>query len=98
MVSPISKKGVIMLSGDKLKFLRIFHNITQMKMAEYIGKSDRWVRKIESGDEIPTEEVYLDWVNACYGRIKKREKVESPKVDSEKKEVKPKKKTTTKKK
>ena len=92
MVSPISKKGVIMLSGDKLKFLRIFHGITQMKMAEYIGKSDRWVRKIESGDEIPTEEVYLDWVNACYGRIKKHEKVDSPKKTT------PKKKTTTKKK
>ena len=92
-----------MLSGDKLKFLRIFHNITQVKMAEYIGKSDRWVRKIESGDEIPTEEVYLDWVNACYGRIKKHEKIETPKVAIEKKAVKskvttPKKKTTTKKK
>lgn len=65
-----------MLSGDKLKFLRIFHGITQMKMAEYIGKSDRWVRKIESGDEIPTKEVYLDWVNACYGRIKKHKKID----------------------
>lgn len=64
-----------MLSADKLRFLRIYHNISQIEMAECIGKSDRWVRKIESGDEIPTHQVYVDWLNACYGRIKPQKKV-----------------------
>jgi len=59
-----------MLSGDKLRFIRIYNNISQKYLAECIGKSDRWVRKIESGDEIPTHEVYVDWLNACYGRLK----------------------------
>lgn len=71
-----------MLSGDKLKFLRIYHGITQKQMAEYIGKSDRWVRKVESGDERPTREVYADWLNACYGRIKRNPKSKSTKVSA----------------
>ncbi len=59
-----------MLSGDRLQFLRIIHNITEKDMAECIGKSDRWVRKIESGEETPTDEVYKAWINTCYGKIK----------------------------
>lgn len=55
-----------MLSGDKLHFLRIYHNITQKQMASGIGKSDRWVRMVETGSEVPTEEVYQAWLDTCY--------------------------------
>ena len=75
-----------MLSGDKLRFIRIYHNISQKYLAECIGKSDRWVRKIESGEEIPTKEVHNDWLNACYGRLKPVKKEESkPKKTTKKK-------------
>lgn len=63
-----------MVSGDKMKFLRQYHNISEKKMAEMVGKSDRWLRKIESGEELPTEEVYYDYINALYGKIKKKSK------------------------
>lgn len=63
-----------MLSADKLKFLRISHNITQKYMAESIGKSTRWVGMIENGDEIPTHKVYVDWLNTCYGRLTPQDK------------------------
>lgn len=63
-----------MLSGDKLKFLRIYHDISQKDMASAIDVSDRWVRKIESGDEIPTEELYQKWLDCCYGKLKPKRK------------------------
>lgn len=63
-----------MISGDKMRFLRQFHNISEKKMAEMIGKSDRWIRKIESGEEIPTNEVYTAYINALYGRVQKKAK------------------------
>jgi transcriptional regulator with XRE-family HTH domain len=83
-----------MLSGDKLRFIRIYHNISQKYLADCIGKSDRWVRKIESGEEIPTYEVYVNWLNACYGRLKpvKKEKSQPTKMSDKKKPVTTKKK------
>ena len=59
-----------MLSGDKLRHLRILHGISVKEMAKGIGKSDRWVRKIEHFEVIPTEEVYQDWLNTCYKKQK----------------------------
>lgn len=63
-----------MVSGDKMKFLRQYFNISEKKMAEMIGKSDRWIRKIESNEEVPTEEVYYAYINALYGKVKKKSK------------------------
>lgn len=33
-----------MLGGDRLKFLRIYHNLTQKYMAECLGCSTRWIK------------------------------------------------------
>ncbi len=63
-------KGNIMLSGDKLKSLRIMHGLTVGQMAAGVGKSDRWIRLIESGQERPTEEVYVAYLETLYGRRK----------------------------
>lgn len=60
-----------MLSADKLRFLRIKHNITQKEMAKQINKSLTWIIKIESGEYRPSEETYQDWLNACYKAQKK---------------------------
>jgi transcriptional regulator with XRE-family HTH domain len=78
-----------MISGDKMRFLRQLHNISEKKMSEMIGKSDRWIRKIESGEEIPTNEVYTAYMNALYGRVKKK-----PTTDTKKAPVKKAKKDT----
>lgn len=61
-----------MLPAHRLHFLRTYYNITQKEMAKAIGKSDRWVRIIESGDQLPTEEVYNAWLKACYMAQKKK--------------------------
>ena len=57
-----------MLSGDKLKSLRIMHGFTVGQIAAGVGKSDRWIRLIESGKERPTEEVYVAYLETLYGR------------------------------
>lgn len=63
-----------MLGGDRLKFLRIYHNLTQKYMAECLGCSTRWIKGIERCEVIPTEKMYHDWLNCCYGLLKPQKK------------------------
>jgi len=55
-----------MLSGQKLKFLRIRKKLTQKYIAEQTGVSIRWIKKIENNGAVPSEEVYKKWLNALY--------------------------------
>lgn len=56
-----------MLSGEKLKFLRYTHKISQVKMAEWCDISERYVGMIEHNEFRPSKEVYDAWINCCYG-------------------------------
>lgn len=56
-----------MLSGEKLKFLRYTHGITQVKMSEWCDISERYVGMIEHNQFKPSKEVYDAWINCCYG-------------------------------
>lgn len=56
-----------MLSGDRLKFLRITHGLTQKKVAEWCNVSDRYIKMIEQGVESPSQETYNAFLNCIYG-------------------------------
>lgn len=56
-----------MLSGDKLKFLRYTHNVTQKKVADWCNVSIRYIGMIESGEEMPAQETYNAFLNCIYG-------------------------------
>lgn len=57
-----------MLSGEKMKFLRYTHNITQVQMAEWCDMSERYVGMIEKNEYKPSDEIYQAWLNCCYGQ------------------------------
>ena len=56
-----------MLSGEQLKFLRIYNGITQKKVAEWCNVSIRYVGMVENNEERLSEETYNAWINCCYG-------------------------------
>ena len=68
-----------MLSGEKLKFLRYMHKISQVKMCEWCDISERYVGMIEHNQFKPSQEVYDAWINCCYGIGKPLEKRENKK-------------------
>ena len=82
-----------MLSGYKLQHLRRLKGLSQQHIADCIDVSVRWISKVECENVSISEETYQKWLLALYGGLKpvKKSKVDSPKLDSEKKEVKPKK-------
>ena len=56
-----------MLSGEQLKFLRIYNGVTQKKVAEWCNVSIRYVGMVESNEERLSEETYKAWINCIYG-------------------------------
>ena len=56
-----------MLSGEQLKFLRIYNGVTQKKVAEWCNISTRYVGMVESNEERLSEETYNAWINCIYG-------------------------------
>lgn len=56
-----------MLSGEQLKFLRIYNGVTQKKVAEWCNISIRYVGMVESNEERLSEETYKAWINCMYG-------------------------------
>ena len=56
-----------MLSGEQLKFLRIYNGVTQKKVAEWCNISIRYVGMVESNEERLSEETYKAWINCIYG-------------------------------
>ena len=68
-----------MLSGRKLKFLRIYKNMTQQYLADCIGCSKRYVGMVENDNQNLSEEMYEKWVDALNGKLvpkKKKKKKE----------------------
>ena len=56
-----------MLSGEQLKFLRIYNGVTQKDIAEWCNISIRYVGMVESNEERLSEETYKAWINCIYG-------------------------------
>ena len=56
-----------MLSGEQLKFLRIYNGVTQKKVAEWCNVSIRYVGMVENNEERLSEETYKAWINCMYG-------------------------------
>ena len=56
-----------MLSGEQLRFLRIYNGVTQKKVAEWCNISIRYVGMVENNEERLSEETYNAWINCCYG-------------------------------
>ena len=56
-----------MLSGEQLKFLRIYNGVTQKKVAEWCNISIRYVGMVENNEERLSEETYEAWINCIYG-------------------------------
>lgn len=56
-----------MLSGDKLKFLRIMHEKKVKEVAEWCNVSDRFIYMIEANQENLSEETYHAYLNCIYG-------------------------------
>ena len=56
-----------MLSGDKLKSLRIMYYKTQKDIADWCNVSTRYVGMVEHGEETLSEETYKAWLNGIYG-------------------------------
>lgn len=56
-----------MLSGDKLKFLRYTHGVTQKKVADWCNVSVRYIGMVESNEERMSEETYQAFLNCVYG-------------------------------
>ena len=56
-----------MLSGEQLKFLRIYNGVTQKKVAEWCNISIRYVGMVENNEERLSEETYNAWINCMYG-------------------------------
>ena len=56
-----------MLSGDKLKALRITNHKTQKQIAEWCNVSTRYVGMVEHCEEYLSEETYNAWLNCIYG-------------------------------
>lgn len=55
-----------MLSGDKLKSLRIMYHKTQKEVAEWCNVSIRYIGMVEHGEESLSEETYKAWLNCLY--------------------------------
>ena len=56
-----------MLSGEQLKFLRIYNGKTQKQVAEWCNISIRYVGMVENNEERLAEETYNAWINCMYG-------------------------------
>ena len=56
-----------MLSGEQLKFLRVYNGVTQKKVAEWCNISIRYVGMVENNEERLSEETYNAWINCMYG-------------------------------
>ncbi|MCM1526694.1 MAG: helix-turn-helix domain-containing protein [Bacteroides sp.] len=56
-----------MLSGDRLKFLRYMHNVTQKQVADFCNVSVRYINMVENGEENLSKETYHAFLNCIYG-------------------------------
>jgi transcriptional regulator with XRE-family HTH domain len=66
------------LSPDKLKFLRLIHDVTQKEIGDEMGTSKNYISMMENGKRSYSKEQHNRYVNAVYkvSSIKKNKKVE----------------------
>ena len=76
-----------MLSGEQLKFLRIYNGVTQKKVAEWCNVSSRYVGMVESNEERLSEETYNAFINCIYGIGKPLSKEPRPNQTAKKKKL-----------
>ena len=76
-----------MLSGEQLKFLRVYNGVTQKKLAEWCNVSIRYVGMVENNEERLSEETYNAWINCCYGIGKPLPKEPRPNQTAKKKKL-----------
>ncbi|WP_163289371.1 helix-turn-helix domain-containing protein [Clostridium sporogenes] len=78
-----------MLSAEKLKFLRLLHNITQKEIGAEMGISKNYISMIENRKETYSQEWHDRYVNAVY-KIAEQKKNEKniEKVEEIKEEIK----------
>ena len=55
-----------MLSQEKMKFLRILHNISQKTLAKEIGCTRNHISMVENRNNVCTEEFYKKYIKAIY--------------------------------
>ncbi|WP_096634858.1 helix-turn-helix transcriptional regulator [Clostridium cochlearium] len=55
-----------MLSQEKMKFLRVLHNISQKELAKEIGCTRNHISMVENRNNVCTEEFYNKYIKAIY--------------------------------
>ena len=56
-----------MLSGEQLKFFRIYNGVIQNDIAELCNILICYVGMVENNEERLSEETYKAWINCIYG-------------------------------
>ena len=74
-----------MLSGEQLKFLRIYNGKTQQKVADWCNVSRRYIIMVEQNEERLSEETYNAFINCIYDIGKSLPKEPRPNQTSKKK-------------
>lgn len=61
-----------MLTAEKLKFLRMLHNLTQKEVAEYLGVTRNYISQVENGKLTYSKEKCKEILNAIYTLASKK--------------------------
>lgn len=56
-----------MLSGEKLRDIRLLNHKTQQQVADWCNVSVRYIGMVEHGEETLSDETYRSWLNCLYG-------------------------------
>lgn len=63
-----------MLSNDKLRFMRQHYGLRQADIADYIGKSLSYVKKVEANKIDISEEAHDKWLECCRLQVRSNKK------------------------
>ena len=63
-----------MLSNDKLRFIRLHYGLRQADIADYIGKSLSYVKKVEANKMDISEEAHDKWLECCRLKVRSKKK------------------------
>lgn len=68
-----------MLSAEKLKYLRLLHNVTQQELGNMIGTSKNYISELENRKKTYSQQVHDKIVNAIY-KISEQKKLKEEDV------------------
>lgn len=63
-----------MLSNDKLKFMRQHYGLRQADIADYIGRSLSFVKKVEANDMDINQADHDKWLECCRLQVRSTKK------------------------